>query len=159
MPLTFLIALLPHGRRCPRLVKAKTSEPPASPCLFKYRRKCSTIFATQTHSQETHLHLHLHLQPTNPSLLLRVQTRVEAITPLETILLRVQPITPILLLPLALQTYKPLSRKLRTWKKLLSGTLVAAADPNPSRIMSAHQNALTLKARPLTNTGEKIIRS
>ena len=50
-------------------------------------------------------------------------------------------------------------RELRTWKKLLSGTPVAAANSNPSQIISAHRNALILKAKPLTNTGEKIIRS
>ncbi len=156
MPLTFPIAVIPNGRRCPRLVKAKTSEPPASPCLFRYCRECHTIFGARTHPKETHLHLHLHLrlhlQPTNPSLFLRVQTRVEAITSLETMLLRVQPITSIPLLLLALQIYKPSSRELRTWKKLLSGTFLADADPNLSRIISAHRNALILKAKPLTNT-------
>ncbi len=67
-------------------------------------------------------------------------------------LLREQLITPILLLLLAMRTYKLFSRELRTWKKLLSGTLVAAADPNPSQITSAHQNAPILKAKFQTNT-------
>ena len=62
-------------------------------------------------------------------------------------LLREQPITSILLLLLALRTYKPSSRELRTWKKLLSGTLVVAADPNPSQIMNADQNALIFKGK------------
>ena len=104
-------------------------------------------------------HPHLHLKPANSSLLLRVQTCVETITLLETIRLRKKRITPLLLLLLALPTYNSSSRKLQTWKELLTGTLVVAADPNPSKITSLHQNVLILNAKPQTNTWKKIIKS